>query len=717
MPLAAPPVELGSWRLDDGRTDSGASGDLTLHVGAGGDAPPSTEDLLEKLANEARLAAAKDPQRALALTRRRSDNLNVPPAAWLASPEPSLPPSGQPLYDGRGAVVVVDCARYLPDDVVASAVRASLLDERGTVLQQVRGHCLVLSDSRMPKFQVKLLLGGTPPANATLAIALTAVVAGVEEAVTLGYGALALFVRHNDPSFTQPTSPSERRVALNAGNFQLPLHIGSELALPRRGVLVSEASLRDEPRLPAATVLVRVVRGPEAAAHASGAPHAQRAVLAAHPVPPAPSYMSGLYDSSRSAPRKNEVLLYKHRLQRPPVQCIEAVQDEADARDQQVRDVDEADEWLDRHLDSPEAEEVYSLRGFAPYDPATGVQVGARSASALPHAAVSYAVLSLYPPGAAYANPPQLGGGRVRHTTSHDWSSELRSPVWTDRAFHLPAVPPDPTTLLVVDVRCLERPTNPQSLKPQGWAVVPLFEEGAVDSGVHQLPLFAGTPSSRALEALSKAAPKSAAEWQRALSVIAPEHHIGLVEAASVTVTILDAQRFGEYDRPEALPPLVTPDRARIPHGFVDNYTKGLPHSKQMASLVGKVKAPPKPEAAEPPPPAGPGTAGGGAATPSGDPPRPAPLVRSGRSRANLSMGSLFGGGGGGGGKAEEGQGGGGDAHAGGAHRGVARDLPRGVRLRLDGRCGGRAGSPHQDQPHGADSPGAPQSHNSIRSR
>ena len=44
-----PPVELGSWRLDDGRTDSGASGDLTLHVGAGGDATVD-EDLL-KLAN------------------------------------------------------------------------------------------------------------------------------------------------------------------------------------------------------------------------------------------------------------------------------------------------------------------------------------------------------------------------------------------------------------------------------------------------------------------------------------------------------------------------------------------------------------------------------------------------------------------------------------------------------------------------------------------
>ena len=71
----------------------------------------------------------------------------------------------------------------------------------------------------------------------------------VEEATTLGFGALALFVRLGDTSLTQPIGADETSIALNVGAFQLPLHLGSELALARKGVTVNELAVAHEPRL------------------------------------------------------------------------------------------------------------------------------------------------------------------------------------------------------------------------------------------------------------------------------------------------------------------------------------------------------------------------------------------------------------------------------------------------------------------------------------
>ena len=52
-------------------------------------------------------------------------------------------------------------------------------------------------------------------------------------------------------------------------------------------------------------------------------------------------------------------------IQAPPAAAAVAMHrgraDEAE-RDQDVADVDEADKWLDRHLDDPNATEIYDLR-------------------------------------------------------------------------------------------------------------------------------------------------------------------------------------------------------------------------------------------------------------------------------------------------------------------------------------------------------------------
>ena len=149
----------------------------------------------------------------------------------------------------------------------------------------------------------------------------------------------------------------------------------------------------------------------------------------------------------------------------------------------------------------------------------------------------------------------------------------------------------DEGTLLVVDVRCLEKPTVASSAKAQGWAVLPVFVDKVVDSGLHQLPLFQGSPEYETLAQLAKAASKSVADWHQAVSGVMNRRGVGVVESASVCVTLLDAQRFGELDRGEKLPPIATPDRVRLPAGVIETYLKEAPTSKPLSSLVGKVRA------------------------------------------------------------------------------------------------------------------------------
>jgi hypothetical protein len=154
-------------------------------------------------------------------------------------------------------------------------------------------------------------------------------------------------------------------------------------------------------------------------------------------------------------------------------------------------------------------------------------------------------------------------------------------------------VPHDKGALAVVDVRCLEKPTSAQTLKSQGWTVLPIFGDGGqhVDSGVHQLPLFDGAPTLELLAAISKLAKQSVREWQHGLARLSHAKQIKVIDGASVTVSLLDAQRYGEMDWQDMQPPCATVSRVRLPTSFEARYLKAMEkRSKPLKSYVGKVK-------------------------------------------------------------------------------------------------------------------------------
>ena len=84
----------------------------------------------------------------------------MPEAAW-GRHEPPVPPPAR--HGGEGFVLLVDGARYLPDNVVACGVYAALLDSQGGALCEASAPCLSASpDVRSPRFHLRLELRPEP---------------------------------------------------------------------------------------------------------------------------------------------------------------------------------------------------------------------------------------------------------------------------------------------------------------------------------------------------------------------------------------------------------------------------------------------------------------------------------------------------------------------------------------------------------------------------
>ncbi|KAL1504867.1 hypothetical protein AB1Y20_008637 [Prymnesium parvum] len=493
-----------------------------------------------------------------------SRDLGVPDGAWLNSDSAQLQTPSKDPYSGGGAVLVVDGARWLPDHVVACSPRAMVYDATGVVLADATGETDMLSEARSPAFVCALRLRDPLPTNATIVISLMVVERGKPTPRQLGFATLALF-RLPDSQGAQPTAGGERLAALNLGAFQLPLLLGSANDAIRRALPVSEEGFSRRARVPCASVLVRLL-GVEDGREARR-----------------PLYSSGVYDSSRSKPRAHELPQFKRLVQRPPLKGFHAVQKEAEALRQDVLSVEEAADWL-RSFMSLGVEEPFDMRRYATYSPSAGLQFGAVSARVPPadvpegaHLGLSFAICSLYPPGDLYSTSPLSASTQI--STAHDWDAPLDQPIWTSRPGHEPNVPLDPSCLLVVDVRCVEFPGL--TVHGQGWSVLPVFSNGSVASGLHEIPLFAGLPSRQALENFSQCERGS---WHSFVDTAISKGHLKRLDGASASVILLDAQRFGELDALHMRPD--QPDRSMIPPKLLSSYAHTTSSKPALSSLA-----------------------------------------------------------------------------------------------------------------------------------
>jgi hypothetical protein len=520
-----------------------ASGELQLQLMRGTLAPTWEEEE----------HAAPGPQQPEARAPAKRDNLGVPATAWLNSGAPEVDMAGPAHTFDAPIELHLEGARFLPDDVVVCRARLMLLDGAGQPMHEAAGWCSLLGDVRSPKLDAKLTLSGPLPADATVVVSIVAVQKGEDRPRQLGFTALALFYRqHQDPP-AQPTAPTAD-VVLNRGDFQLPLLLGfPEEVMAARGGGLSDALTMGAPRVPCVTVLLRIHPADQAG--------------------PAPAYASGSYSSSRCVPAEHEAVLYRSRLLRDPLVVLEAIRREAEARGETVAKQDEAERWMKQKL-SANPDLRFELARFAKYNPVAGVQISVLRAHNLPQPLLSFGVVSLFPPGALYRTPPNTLG--VKYTDEFEWGSSLRSPMWRGGPSHLPQVPFDARALVVVEVRALKKLQEPAQLELVGWSVVPAFYDDAVNNGIFQLPLYAGSPPPSLLIEMREGS------WQAVLAQAGASRAIKLVESASVEVSILDGQRFGERDVPEFRP---APDLSLLPGKRLKSYLKDVP-SKPLSSLI-----------------------------------------------------------------------------------------------------------------------------------
>jgi len=484
---------------------------------------------------------------------QKRDNFGVPQAAWIDSGPLAIDTGSRAHTFETPVDVYVDGARYLPDDLVVCRVRVMLLDGMGQPISETVGWPSLLSDSRSPKFSAKLTLSGQLPVNSTVVVSIVGMQKGEQRPRQVGFAALALFYKQYQDPPSQPEN-SEGEVVLNKGDFQLPLLIGfPEEVFSATGGSINEAATMSAPRIPCATVLVRIL-------------------LSSQTVP-APAYASGRYMSYRSIPEPHEVVLYRARLLRDPLVAFEAIKREVATTGEVIANQNEAERWMKLNL-SGTVEARFDLMSFAKYNPVAGLQISVHKAHNLPYAFLSFGIVSLFPPGALYRSPSQTTG--VKFTTQFDWSSSLRSPIWTGGPSHVPQVPFDTKTLVVVEVRMMRVVQQPTTLEIVGWSVVPAFFGDTANSGIFRLPLYAGSPPPGLLKEMREG------DWQSVLAKAIAARAIKFVESSSVEVSILDGQRFGEHDSPEFRPEI---DISLLPGKKLKLYMKDVP-SKPLSSLL-----------------------------------------------------------------------------------------------------------------------------------
>jgi len=237
----------------------------------------------------------------------KEDIPGVPAEAWSHVTR-GVPPM-DPFVPGEGCVLLVDSGRFLPASVTISKVVASVWSSEKRQLTPGYYEAVAAPDSNCycPRYALQAALGQGSErfdhSTATVLFAVHTVCRWERQQRVIGYAALPLFM---DPKTQQqPASKNIRDYVLNQGAFQVPLHI----APPPPGQMFSGTSLESVPRLPCASLLVRIL---------------SPAVAKMDSRKPTPTYSDRVYDTGRCKPIPVERRLYVKYLARKPLSVREA---------------------------------------------------------------------------------------------------------------------------------------------------------------------------------------------------------------------------------------------------------------------------------------------------------------------------------------------------------------------------------------------------------
>ena len=223
-------------------------------------------------------------------------------------------------------------------------------------------------------------------------------------------------------------------------------------------------------------------------------------------------------------------------------------------------DPDDAEEFIYSQIDQllvPSSKiRIINLKYFAVYSPEAGFKVAIDGMHNIPQKGIYITLFCINPPGALYdksLNDPT----QIQLNSSLDWNSPWKSPAYIEGFVHYKKVPPDKSTHLVIDVRCIKivkkKGVEYETQVPYAWTILPLFTyEGYMNSGIYQVPLFKGEVDAQILKELKT----SADPWKQMMNIMretdleTKKSRLEYLSPASVIVRLIDGQREGHYNIP-----------------------------------------------------------------------------------------------------------------------------------------------------------------------
>jgi hypothetical protein len=436
-----------------------------------------------------------------------------------------LGPCNDKYQKGDGVDFYIDSGMFLPDNCTLSRITMRLFASDKEQVGAVH-ECFSLpnSPSTAPvfKFKAEFRLSSFNMTTTAL-IRIDTVDAATLLPASVGYCCIKLFASRER---VQPRTPTELNACINTGNFQVPLHAGR---IPTNLVVMNDTMLSTLPKIPAASLLVRILPAPKSADGISTLskdefPSTEWARLGLDV--PAPTYVSGEYNGSLCEPADIELVSYRAKSQNPAESVESALLQAITARPTEAialppkpagSESDAVLAWMKQLL--PPHDQMRRSIEYAyaiPYSVESGLNVAVDRLYNMPeagiftsHSTLHKVIASLTPPGLFYKDPPLFDG--VQYTRTHGLDAHMRAPVFSDGFYDFVPSTLNASLYLILDIRTIRIEVKkagqdpkitlePPSERKSYWTLLPLSMEKVpgqghryISSGVYHLPLIEGT--------------------------------------------------------------------------------------------------------------------------------------------------------------------------------------------------------------------------------
>ncbi|XP_059829625.1 uncharacterized protein LOC132396137 isoform X4 [Hypanus sabinus] len=418
--------------------------------------------------------------------RSSSSDDHILTVPWVAhNPAVALP---DPARANEPFDLYIDAIHYIPDNATITKVTGQLMHSSRDDIPDILAFPVITSQARCPEFLYRMTVNvkgkETLDPNALVLLRVYTVDSDTGRLFVIGNTVISLFNEHGD---------------LNVGGFQLKLRGG----MPSKGqTLLTASSLNHYPMIPCCSLLIRLL------------PHTQ------DPVPP-PGYLSGFYFTEDAKPNKSELEVISSFQQ--DKEFTVSVGDVAASLMRKEQSEEQWKAWYEerldgrKHLPSQQPPEHLSITRMVRYRQRAGLRVRISQVHGLKRDGFYVNAFARILKGDGALHLPKVAEFSDKDekflTRKHDFSSLQRSPRWIDTS---QVLHPnwDTHSVLLIQIFSINvvytpdrsgqepgqvtshsgREPEPNDLLQLGWSAIPLFDGPYVKTGVHNAPLFQGSP-------------------------------------------------------------------------------------------------------------------------------------------------------------------------------------------------------------------------------